>query len=180
LILHPGKFGKNQIEPLYNAWLTQALESIAEDANRDLADIINHSLLFETNDDSLEHDHTSERYSDLAILATTGTAGFAAIPTVITVSTVSAGGVLGVIGVTAISWPIVLAGIAVTGVLFAVSGHRAAKLKTKAIERYKKKIQKVIRNKVLGEEYRDASICRNLQTQVIDTASNILAEVDHA
>ena len=175
---HEKKFSKENIEPIYLAWVEREATKIINDAQKDLRSIFSHALDFEIDETTLEQSETSGRYTDAAIAAAATGAGMAAIPVFAGMSMVSAGGVLGFIGITTISWPIAALGITTVGGLLAVGGYKSADLKSKASSRYRDKVFAFINDQVLGGVNSETSVSQNIQAHIKKATTTILAEID--
>jgi hypothetical protein len=173
------KFAKEKIEPIYGDWINREVTSVGQAARKDLAQIVSHAVEMGQFGHKLEDVASKSPVADAAIIAAATGIGLAAIPAFATMSIVSAGGILGFLGVTTVAWPIAAIGIAVVGGLMALGGYKAARLKSRAIERYRKGMHEAIRSRVLGSSDNEESICRLLQSKIDTRADTILKEIDN-
>lgn len=172
------KFGKNHLEPVYKKWVESEVAYLVNEAQKDLSAVFSHVMVFTEQGDSLNCKESNGHYTDATIATVATGAGLAAIPYVASVSAVSAGGIMGILGVTTIAWPIVAFSAAVISGLLAIGGHRAVRLKQRAILRYQSAIRAAINEQVLGIGNGKETICLRLQAHIEKTAKNILQEID--
>jgi hypothetical protein len=104
-------------------------------------------------------------------LAGCGTA--VAIPAFASWSVVSAGGLAGLVGVTVISWPMVIAGVAIGGGMLALGGSKAGNLKNTVANSIKKNLRKSINQQVL-ENADGNSVCQRLYDHLDKVSEAIL------
>ncbi|PLW68446.1 hypothetical protein [Pseudohalioglobus lutimaris] len=178
LILDGKNIGKKHIEPIYLEWVEREVQELINDAGKDLSSIFTHALSFQKLATSFDHNENSKPYLDATLAAGATGAGLAAIPVFASLSSVSAGGLLGMIGATAVSWPVMLAGVATAGALVSFGGYKAANLKSKAVSRYRDTSRKFITQQILGDRAATNSIRKNLQAHISEAATTILKEID--
>jgi hypothetical protein len=178
LIFDSKNIGGNHIEPIYLEWAEREVQELIDDARKDLSSIFTHALSFQKLETSFDQNENSKPYLDATLAASATGAGLAAIPVFASLSSVSAGGLLGMIGATAVSWPVMLAGVATVGALVSFGGYKAANLKSKTVSKYRDTSRKFITQQVIGDREARNSISKNLQAFISEAATKILEEID--
>ena len=173
-------YTKKHIQPIYARWIESELSLLNNAAQTDLNKIHQHILDYQQSEHNLKHQNDKGSIVDAKVVAfSVGTAA-AVIPTLISLSTttVSAGGFLGLLGVTTtvISWPVTLVSITAVSGLIIVSGNKAINIKSKAVMRYKNKIQTSIQDRVIYNKAND-SICQCFQAKIEEITNLLLSEL---
>ena len=94
-------------------------------------------------------------------------------------STVAAPGILGTLGLattTVINWPLILAGLTVISAVSVLNKNDSTNFKTKAINRYKTAIRKMIYEKAIHNKNNN-SVSQSFQIKIEDTANLLLREL---
>jgi hypothetical protein len=170
-------YTKKHIQPIYTRWIKNEVSLLNDAAQIDLNKIYQHLLDYQQSEKNLKHNNDRGSIVDAKVAALSTGAAIAVIPTLVSLSTVSAGGFLGVLGVTAISWPVALVGVTVVGGLFAFGGNKAAKLKSNAINRYKKQVRTSIKERVIYNKSKD-SVCQQLQAKIEQVANSLINKLN--
>ena len=173
-----GKFGRECLEPIYRDWVSREVTYVMNAAQKDLYAVVDRALEYSEHSTAMENSGHQGHYADIAIAASATAAGLAAIPAVATFSMTSAGGVLGLLGVTVASFPVILFGTAMVGLLLALGGYKALGVRPRALSRYQKIVREKINKQVLGYDGSDDSVRHRLQSHITNTAENIIMEID--
>ena len=177
IILHGAEYSKMHLQPIYNAWVEREIKQIVEDAEVALRKVSGKlTPQFAHNLSGEAYDGRSSCGSEVATATLAGAGALIAIPAFASWSVVSAGGIAGWLGATVISWPVVIAGVAVGGGLLALSGSKWASLKDNVHASIKKNIRNSIRQQVLGNKENN-SICQRLNAHFDKVTDAILEEI---
>ncbi|MBK8639091.1 MAG: hypothetical protein IPN92_12760 [Chromatiaceae bacterium] len=177
IFLYGAEYSKLHFQPIYTAWAEREIREIVEGAEADLRKIATDKSLQFSHDSSRQAYDGSSSYGTEVTTATLACAGaLVAIPTFASWSVVSAGGIAGWLGATVISWPVVIAGIAVGGTFLVISGTKWANLKENVHNSIKKNIRNSIRQQVLGNEEIN-SLCQRIHAHLEKVTNAILEEI---
>lgn len=114
IFVNGDEYSKSHFQPIYTNWAKRVIQERVEEAESELRKIVNDKSLQFTHDSSRDFYDGSSSYGTEVATATLASAGaLVAIPAFASWSVVSAGGIAGWLGATVISWPVVIAGIAV-------------------------------------------------------------------
>lgn len=177
IILNGAEYSKIHLQPIYSAWVEREIKGVVENAEADLRKLSTNKTLQFTHDSSRQGYNGNSSYGTEVATATLASAGvLIAIPAFASWSVVSAGGIAGWLGATVISWPVIIAGIAVGGGLLALSGNKWANLKDNIYGSIKKNIRNSIRQQVLGSKDNN-SVCQGLHAHLEKVTDAILEEI---
>ena len=172
-----GDFTRNHLQPHYKEWVAREVKQAIENAEVDLR--ATYGLLaaqFQASNSELVYSDGSSCTKEITAIALAGCGALVAIPAFASWSVVSAGGLAGFFGATVISWPVVIAGVAVGGGILALGGSKAANFKSTVANSVKKNLRKTIRAQVLGNEEK-TSVCQRLHMHYDKVAEAILKEL---
>lgn len=177
IFLNGAEYSKAHFQPVYTAWVEREIREIVEDVEADLRKVVtSKSFKFTHNSAQEAYDGSSSCGTEVATATLASAGALVAIPAFASWSAVSAGGIAGWLGVTVISWPVVIAGIAVGGGLLALSGSKWANLKENVHKSIEKNIRASIRQQVLGNKENN-SVCQRLHGHLDKVTNAILEEI---
>lgn len=176
-VLHGSAYTKEHLQPHYKEWVGREVKNIIEESEADLrATYRCLAHQFQANNSALAYGDDSASTKEITAIALAGCGALVAIPTFASWSVVSAGGIAGFFGATVISWPVVIAGVALGGGMLAFGGSKAANLKTTVANSVKKNLRRTINKQVLGNEDQ-TSVCQRLHRHFDDVSDAILKEL---
>ncbi len=171
-----------KVQGIFNQWLEDELHLLFIEAKTDLNNIYQHQFEnIDTRNDKLNYSDNNEIIRDIATATFSSGAAIFVIPRIATLftSTVAAPGILGTLGLattTVINWPLILAGLTVFSAVSVLKKNDSTNFKTKAINRYKTAIRKMIYEKAIHNKNNN-SVSQSLQIKIEDTANLLLREL---
>ena len=171
-----------KVQGIFNQWLEDELHLLFIEAKTDLNNIYQHQFEnIDTRNDKLNYSDNNEIIRDIATATISSGAAIFVIPRIATLftSTVAAPGILGTLGLattTVINWPLILAGLTVISAVSVLNKNDSTNFKTKAINRYKTAIRKMIYEKAIHNKNNN-SVSQSLQIKIEDTANLLLREL---
>ena len=171
-----------KVQGIFNQWLEDELHLLFIEAKTDLNNIYQHQFEnIDTRNDKLNYSDNNEIIRDIATATFSSGAAIFVIPRIATLftSTVAAPGILGTLGLattTVINWPLILAGLSVFRAVSVLKKNDSTNFKTKAINRYKTAIRKMIYEKAIHNKNNN-SVSQSLQIKIEDTANLLLREL---
>ena len=161
-VISGAAYTRDHLQPHYKDWVAREVKVIIENSESDLRSTYRQlAEQFRQEEKSLDNSGDSTCTKEIATIALAGCGAVVAIPTFASWSVVSAGGLAGFLGATVISWPIVMAGVAVGGGMLALGGSKAANLRNTVVGSVKKNLRKNICRQVMGNEEGN-SVCQRL------------------
>ena len=171
-----------KVQGIFNQWLEDELCLLFTEAKTDLNNIYQHQFEnIDTRKDKLNYSDNNEIIRDIATATISSGAAIFVIPRIATLftSTVAAPGILGTLGLattTVINWPLILAGLTVISAVSVLKKNDSTNFKTKAINRYKTAVRKMIYEKAIHNKNNN-SVSQSLQIKIEDTANLLLREL---
>lgn len=172
-----GQFGQTRISPIFQAWLKFESDRIISRAQKDLDRIYATTLERDHQPSDLSGLPRIESIHELLTTASAASGALALTPFFMKTTLLSATGILGLLGFTTTSvvvyWPAVVAAIS----LLSIGALRAANLKARVLQRYKKHLYKYIHHIVIGDAVDDNSACQRITQNIKNAADKALSEL---